>query len=220
MDTTHGLRVLIANERADRLALLTEVVSALGHQVVVTEIKVNDVGAATARARPDVALVGLGASSDHALEMITEIVRGAYCPVITLLGDYDADFIEKAAQRGVFAYIVDSRPEELQSAIEITFRRFADHQRLQGAFDRRAAEEAKRAELTRTRQRQVLELHDGVVQQLSVARLSLELGQQERTHEALVSALESARGLVTRSLVELRSEGISLGQLIKDAAPE
>jgi DNA-binding NarL/FixJ family response regulator len=192
----------------------------LGHEVVVSEIKVEDVGAETARHRPDVALVGLGASSEHALDLITAIVRESYCPVITLLRSYDSVFIDQAAQRGVYAYIVDSRPEELQSAIDITFRRFAEHQALKGAFERRIAEEERRAEVIRIRQRQVLELHDGVVQHLTVAQLSLELAQHERTREALVAALGSARSVVARSLHELQREGVPLTQLISDAAPD
>ena len=38
MDRTHHLRVLIANERADRLALLADVVEGLGHEVIASEI--------------------------------------------------------------------------------------------------------------------------------------------------------------------------------------
>ena len=57
------LRVLIANERKDRLALVAPIVVALGHEVIAREIDVEDVGAVTTRERPDVALVGLGDSS-------------------------------------------------------------------------------------------------------------------------------------------------------------
>ena len=57
---TEHLRVLIANERKDRLALVAPIVVALGHEVIAREIDVADVGAVTARERPDVALVGLG----------------------------------------------------------------------------------------------------------------------------------------------------------------
>jgi hypothetical protein len=49
------LRVLIANEREDRLALLAEVVSGLGHEVIAGSIEVEEVGPATAREHPDVA---------------------------------------------------------------------------------------------------------------------------------------------------------------------
>ena len=138
------LRVLIANERRDRLELLAQVVSGLGHEVIAREIYVKEVGAVTARERPDVALVGLGLHSEHALELITEIVREAACPVIALLTAKDPEYVHEAAKRGVFAYIVDGDAETLQSAIDITLQRFAEYQGLQGAFGRRALiEQAK-----------------------------------------------------------------------------
>jgi len=138
------LRILIANERRDRLKLLAEVVSGLGHEVVAVETDVRDVGAATTRQHPDVALVGLGASSQHALELIEQIVRESSCPVIALLSVEDPTFIREAANRGVFAYVVDTVPEELQSAIDITLRRFAEYHDLQAAFKRRVViEQAK-----------------------------------------------------------------------------
>lgn len=141
--TTH-LRVLIANERRDRLELLAQTVARLGHDVIAREIEVTEVGAVTARERPDVALVGLGLSSEHALELITKIVHQAACPVIALLTAKDPAYIHEAAKRGVFAYIVDADAEELQSAIDITLQRFAEYHNLQGAFGRRAViEQAK-----------------------------------------------------------------------------
>jgi two-component system, response regulator / RNA-binding antiterminator len=138
------LRVLIANERRDRLELLAQVVAGLGHEVIAREIDVREVGQVTAREHPDVALVGLGLSSDHALELITEIVHESRCPVIALLSARDPAYIHEAAKRGVFAYIVDATPEELQSAIDITLQRFAEYHGLRGAFGRRATiEQAK-----------------------------------------------------------------------------
>ena len=141
---TQRLRVLIANEKRDRLELLADVVSGLGHDVIAREIDVREVGAVTAREHPDVALVGLGLSSEHALDLIGEIVREASCPVIALLHVRDPAYVKEAARRGVFAYIVDTTPEELQSAIDITLQRFAEYHSLQGAFGRRAIiEQAK-----------------------------------------------------------------------------
>jgi response regulator NasT len=219
MAGTHHLRVLIANQRPDRLELLSKVVAGLGHEVIAREIDVEEVAHVTARERPDIALVGLGESSELALELISEIVRGAFCPVVALMEAFDGDWIDQAAQRGVYAYIVDSRPEELQSAIDITLRRFAEFQNLQGAFEHRNAETLREAEALRQRQRQVLELHDGVVQGLSVAHLALELDRREESREALLMALENARAIVRRAIEDLRSEGVPLDQLIRDAAP-
>ena len=125
-------------------AVLAQVVGGLGHDVVAREIYVSEVAASTAREQPDVALVGLGLSSEHALELIGEIVREASCPVIALLSAKDPGYVHEAAKRGVFAYIVEDTPAELQSAIDITLQRFAEYHSLQGAFGRRATiEQAK-----------------------------------------------------------------------------
>jgi AmiR/NasT family two-component response regulator len=132
------LRVLIANERRDRLALVAPIVVALGHEVIAREINVADVGPVTARERPDVALVGLGDSSKHALELIDKIVHEAACPVIVLLHTPDAEFVKDASKRGVFAHISDGDVEDWQSSIDIVLRRFAEYQDLAGAFGRRA----------------------------------------------------------------------------------
>ena len=135
---TDHLRVLIANERKDRLAMVAPIVVALGHQVIAREIDVEDVGAVTARERPDVALVGLGESSAHALDLIDRIVREAACPVIVLIHARDPEFVKEASKRGVFAHISDADVEDWQSSIDIVLRRFAEYHDLEGAFGRRA----------------------------------------------------------------------------------
>ena len=135
------LRVLIANERKDRLALVAPIVVALGHEVIAKEIDVQDVGPVTARERPDVALVGLGESSEHALELIDKIVHEAACPVIVLLHAPDPAFVKEASKRGVFAQISDADVDDWQSSIDIVLRRFAEYQDLEGAFGRRAVTE-------------------------------------------------------------------------------
>jgi AmiR/NasT family two-component response regulator len=143
-DETQHLRVLIANERRDRLELVAEVITGLGHEVIASEVEVETIAEVTAREQPDVALVGLGLSTDHALHMIELIVRESFCPVIALLAAEEPAYIHEAAKRGVFAYIVDTTPEELQSAIDITLQRFSEYHSLQGAFGRRAViEQAK-----------------------------------------------------------------------------
>ena len=138
---TEHLRVLIANERKDRLALVAPIVAALGHEVIAREIEVEDVGAVTARERPDVALVGLGSSSAHALGLIEKIVQEAACPVILLLHAPDQEFVKEASKRGIFAYITDAEAKDWQSSIDIVLRRFAEYHDLEGAFGRRSLTE-------------------------------------------------------------------------------
>jgi AmiR/NasT family two-component response regulator len=138
---TEHLRVLIANERKDRLALVAAIVVALGHEVIAREIDVEDVGPVIARERPDVAFVGLGESSEHALGLIDKIVRAAECPVIVLLHAPDPDFVRDASKRGVFAHISDDGVDDWQSSIDIVLRRFTEYHDLEGAFGRRALTE-------------------------------------------------------------------------------
>jgi len=142
---TEHLRVLIANERRDRLALVAPIVAALGHEVIAREIDVDEVGAVTARERPDVALVGLGQSSEHALVLIEKIVHEAACPVILLLHEANPDFVREASRRGIFAYITDGESDDdahdWQGSIDIVLRRFAEYHDLEGAFGRRAVTE-------------------------------------------------------------------------------
>src|SRR6188508_2367016 len=140
-DEIEHLRVLIANERKDRLALVAAVVVGLGHEVIAREIDVEDVGAVTARERPDVALVGLGDSSEHALQLVEKIVHESACPVIALLHVPDPAFVKEASKRGVFAYITDADSTDWQSSIDIVLRRFAEYNDLEGAFGRRAVTE-------------------------------------------------------------------------------
>jgi response regulator NasT len=142
---TDHLRVLIANERRDRLALVAPIVATLGHEVIAREIDVDEVGPVTARERPDVALVGLGESSEHALVLIEKIVQEASCPVILLIHEPNPGFVQEASKRGIFAYITDGEGEgegsEWQNAIDIVLRRFAEFHDLEGAFGRRAVTE-------------------------------------------------------------------------------
>ncbi len=143
MEADRPLVILVAHERADRLAQVARVVTELGHQVIERAIGIIDVGRATIEARPDVAIVIVGPDSElQALRSIDRIVKEAACPVIAILDVQDREFINEAAKRGIFAYIADGQdPQELQSSIDIVLRRFAEYHALEGAFGRRAVTE-------------------------------------------------------------------------------
>ena len=89
-------------------------------------------------------MTGQAASWTTAL-IISAVVQEAACPVIALLDTDDAAMITEAAKRGVFAYVIlNGRPQDLENALDITLRRFAEFINLQGAFGRRALiEQAK-----------------------------------------------------------------------------
>jgi response regulator NasT len=136
-----NLSVLVANERESRLDVTERAVVGLGHHVIARESDIGAVAATTAATRPDVALVAVGESSERALALIARIVHEAACPVIAILEVADPDFVNEAAKRGIFAYIVGGEATELQSALDIVLRRFIEFQSLEGAFGRRALTE-------------------------------------------------------------------------------
>lgn len=147
------LRILVANERPSRLDAIAQLVEALGHTVVARETNVEEVASRTDELDPDVALVAVGESEAHALELVSQIVHEASCPVIAVLGAHDPDFVREASQRGLFGYVVDvDHPDELQTEMEVCLRRFSELRDLEDALDRRAITERAKGILMAQRQ--------------------------------------------------------------------
>ena len=138
-DSITRLRVLVAGEPGQRLDEVTRTVAELGHDVIARESSLLHVARITATERPDVALVIVHEGTSQALQLIDRVVHEASCPVIAVLDVQDRGFINEAAKRGIFAYIADGHSsQEMQSAIDIVLRRFAEYHDLEGAFGRRA----------------------------------------------------------------------------------
>jgi response regulator NasT len=93
---------------------------------------------------PQVAIVVVHTDDEHALALIGEAVEYASGPVIAQLPDADVDFLARAAERGIGAYVESMDPESIQGAIEVAVRRYRDASRLhekvdqlEGALERR-----------------------------------------------------------------------------------
>jgi AmiR/NasT family two-component response regulator len=135
------LRILVSDGKGHRLEEVTHTVTSLGHEVV-GHSSLGEVAASTASIRPDAAIVIVGESSEHALELIGRTVTEAACPVIAILDVEDEAFIRDAAKRGIFAYITMGREAAaLQSSLDVVLSRFAEYHGLEGAFARRAITE-------------------------------------------------------------------------------
>lgn len=128
------LRVLIADEEERRIAEIAGIISGLGHTVVARLLDVSEIAEATRRENPDIAIVGLGGASEHALDLISAIVKQAACPVIADLETDDDTFIDQAASRGIFAYVKHGEGPEMGHAIDIVLNRYAEFSRLHGAL--------------------------------------------------------------------------------------
>ncbi len=169
MSDPHELRVLVADEQQRLLEPVAAALTAQGHEVIAHEVEIAKVGPATHDHRPDVAIVVLHEDTRHALELITEIVDEAACPVVTLAPTADAEFVAAAAARGVFAHLDSAEPVELQGGLEVALERYRQYRQLLGAFERRARIERAKGMLM---ERHGLDDHDAFERIRSDARSS------------------------------------------------
>lgn len=182
------LRVLVTDGPGVRLDEVTRTIAGLGHDVIARESSLPDVASITASERPDVAVVIVHEGTAKALELIDRIVHEAACPVIAVLDVQDRAFIMEAAKRGIFAYIADGHdPQEMQSAIDIVLRRFAEYHALEGAFGRRAVTERAKGVL--------MERHD-INEQAAFNMLRDEARRSNRKLVDVADAVVSSRSML------------------------
>ena len=179
-ETIPRLRVLVTDGPGVRLDEVTRTVAGLGHEVVARESSLLEVAHITATEHPDVALVIVHEGNTKGLQMIDRIVHESACPVIAVIDVEDREFVNEAAKRGIFAYIARGRdPQEMQSAIDIVLRRFAEYHALEGAFGRRSITERAKGIL--------MERH-GIDEESAFNMLR---DQARRTHRKLVDLAEA-----------------------------
>jgi response regulator NasT len=130
------LRVLIADEDRDALRQLGGVLEDLGHEVAPYAVSVAEAIELISTEDPDLAIVVVHQDDDHALALIQETVEYASGPVIAQTrNNGDPDFVARAAERGVSAWIESQTPEIVQGAIEVALRRYEETARLQTKVD-------------------------------------------------------------------------------------
>jgi AmiR/NasT family two-component response regulator len=144
-NTGRHLRVLIADEDREALRHLGSVLEGLGHEVTPYVVSVADAIELISTEDPDLAIVVVHKDDEHALALIQETVEYASGPVIAQTRDGDAEFVARAAERGISAWIESASPEAVQGAIEVALRRYEEAsrletkvQQLESALERRA----------------------------------------------------------------------------------
>ena len=133
--TETNLRVLIADENEEALRGLHSVLAKLGHEVTPYAVSVHEAVELIATDDPQVAIVVVHNDDEHALALIGEAVEYASGPVIAQLPDADVDFLARAAERGISAYVESMDPESIQGAIEVAVRRYREAVRLHEKVD-------------------------------------------------------------------------------------
>jgi AmiR/NasT family two-component response regulator len=122
-----NLTILLADEDRDALRSLGDVLRELGHEVTPFAVSVEEALELIARQDPDVAIVVVHKNDEHALTLIGEAVETASGPVIAQLRRRDdVDFVARAAERGISAYVESNDPQDVQAAIEVSLRRYRE----------------------------------------------------------------------------------------------
>jgi len=130
-----NLRVLIADEDESALDGLRDTLEGLGHEVMPFAVSVREAAELIAREDPNLTIVMVHQDDDHALALIAEAVEFASGPVIATVRDGDADFLARAAEHGISAYVRGTEPESVQGAIEVALRRYREMAQLAGKVD-------------------------------------------------------------------------------------
>lgn len=126
-DTTSSrLRILAADEDEQTLRGIDELLAGLGHTVMAHAVTMTEAAELIAREEPDVSVVAVHNDDEHALDLIEEINEYSCGPVIAVLGDHEPEFLSAAVERGIDAFARPGFLHEVQGAIDLALRRYAD----------------------------------------------------------------------------------------------
>jgi response regulator NasT len=145
------LRVLVADEDRDALDTLADVLTGLGHEVTPFAVSVTEASQLIATEDPDLAIVVVHEDDEHALALIGEAVAYASGPVIAQSHAGDMEFVARAAEHGISAWIDSTEREVVQGAIEVALRRHEEAAKLQEKVEQLETALERRAVIERSK---------------------------------------------------------------------
>lgn len=183
--TPSRFRITLADENREALTHLAERLEALGHDVTGLAVSVAEGVRDIADTDPEVAIVMLHESDEHALGLIDELSDALQGPVVVLVDEPDATFLAAAADRGLSAFATSPDDEELQGALEVAVRLHGHRAELSARIDTLTSAVERRAALEQAKG--VLMERYGLTAQAADARLH---ERARETGRRLVDAAE------------------------------
>jgi response regulator NasT len=152
MNSSHPLRIAVADDEPDMLQFFQELLPRLGHKVSAAAANGRQLVEMCRADRPDLVITDVRMPGLDGVQAAAEINRDGPVPVILVTGHQDTDITAGAREEHVMAYL--SKPAkvmDLQMAITMAISRFAHFQQLrqesadlrQALQDRKAVERAK-----------------------------------------------------------------------------
>jgi response regulator NasT len=158
--STRALRIAVADDEREMREFFQEVLSHLGHQVVAAADTGRQLVEQCRTTHPDVVITDIKMPDLDGVEAAAALNRERLVPVILVTAHADADFLSRASEGHVMAYLAKPiKPVDLQAAIFLAILRFEEFQRLsqdaaslrQALEDRKTVERAKGIVMKRLR---------------------------------------------------------------------
>jgi len=125
------MRVLVVDESDERAALLSDALTAAGHEVVATLSSPLELLRAVETKLPDVIVIDTESPTRDVLEHVVIVSQSSPRPIVMFASDSGGMAIRDAVRAGVSAYVVDGMDSNrVNSIVEVACARFEEFQRL------------------------------------------------------------------------------------------
>ena len=138
-------RVAILDDHERSRAALRSAIWAAGGEVVGEALRCADAVSLIKRATPDVAIFAVGLPDGDGIAAAAAAIVTTDCPVVLFTSHTGDDFVERAREAGVMAYLLKPlRSAELAPALDLAIARFTENRQLRQTLEgRKVIERAK-----------------------------------------------------------------------------
>ena len=191
--TPKSLRIVIADDEGVIRLGLRAMLEEQGYQVVGEAADGKRALDLTAKLHPDLIFLDIKMPGVDGLQAARALLQDRTVPVIVLTAYADREFVARAREAGVLAYLVKPvREGDLRPAIEMAMGRFGEIQELRGEIG--DLEDTLRTRKLVERAKGVLMRRDGVDEAQAFARLQKQARDTRKTMKEIAETILSGDG--------------------------
>lgn len=132
-----GLKVMLVDDKQERLRMLEQALVAEGHVILARLSTQDDLSAAVVQYQPEIILIDVDAPGRDTLESLSQLHREQPRPIVLFAERSDTETTRRAVLAGVSAYVVDGlHPTRINAVLEVAIARFELHQALRSELDK------------------------------------------------------------------------------------